>query len=176
MKKAIAIFSGLGSSIIPGLQRGTRTLEKLIDKLGEPGAEHYVWNEYSAVADEIIKQRPDRVALIGHSNGVVACAEIAQSMLRLAGLKVHYIGAIDPTAADFPTFGSNVYFLEEFHASSGWPAIVRRLTRGRNGACRKDAGFNGIHRLHYVRASHVGCASHKDVHATIIASVKEAMK
>jgi len=175
MKKAIAIFSGLGSSIIIGLQRGTRTLEKLIDKLGEPGAEHYIHYEWPKVVDEIIKQKPDRVALLGHSQGVLAIANVAQR-LRLAGIKVHYIGAIDPTAADFPTFGSNVYFLEEFHASSGWPAMTRRWTRGRNGACRKDAGFNGIHRLHYVRASHVGCASDKDVHATIIASVKEAMK
>ena len=175
MKKAIAIFSGLGSSIIPGLQRGTRTLEKLIDKLGEPGAEHYVWNEWPKVADAIIKQKPDRVALLGHSNGVLAIANVAQR-LRLAGIKVHYIGALDPTAADFPMFGSNVYFLEEFHASSGWPAITRRLTKGRNGACRKDAGFNGIHRLHYVRASHVGLASDSEVHKQVITSVKEAMK
>lgn len=175
MKKAIAIFSGLGSSIIPGLQRGTRTLEKLIDKLGEPGAEHYIHYEWPEVADKIIKERPDRVALLGHSQGVLAIAHVAQR-LRLAGIKVHYIGALDPTAADFPMFGSNVYFLEEFHASSGWPAITRRLTRGRNGACRKDAGFNGIHRLHYVRASHVGLASDSEVHKQVIASVKEAMK
>ena len=174
MGKAIAIFSGLGSSIIPGLQRGTRTLERYLDSLGSE-SEHYVWNEWQSVADNLIKQKPDRVALIGHSNGVLAIANVA-NRLRLAGIKVHYIGAIDPTAADFPMFGSNVYFLEEFHATSGWPAVTRWMTNGRNGACRKDQGFNGIHRLHYVRASHVGLASDSEVHKQVIASVKEAMK
>lgn len=175
MKKAIILFSGLGSSIIPGLQRGTRTLEKLLDRLGYADAQHFVWNEWKSVADNLIKEKPDRVALIGHSNGTLAIAEVARR-LRLAGIKVHYVGAIDPTAADFPTFGSNVYFLEEFHASSGWPALTRWMTNNRNGACHKDNGFNGIHRLHYVKGSHVGVASDSEVHSTIIASVKDAMK
>lgn len=174
MAIAIHLFSGLASSIIPGLQRGTRTLEHYIDRLGVADAEHHIWDEWPAVADKLIKQRPGKVVLIGHSNGVIATNEIARR-LRLAGIKVQLVAALDPTAADFPTIGSNVEEAIEFWAASGWPAIIRRLTKQRNGALHFD-GFFGVHRLYHMPGGHVPLASREDVRNIVVKAVSEVMK
>jgi hypothetical protein len=174
MSIAIHLFSGLGSSLLPGLAYGTRTLEAMIDKLGSANAEHHVWNEWPKLAERLIKERPKKVVLVGHSNGVIATNEIARR-LRLAGIKVNLIVAIDPTAGAFPAIGYNVDDALEFWASSGFPAIARRLTRHRSGALHFD-GFHGIHRLYHIRAGHVPCASHPDVQRLTIAAVKAVVQ
>jgi thioesterase domain-containing protein len=174
MAIAIHLFSGLGSSLLLGLQRGTRAIEHYIDRLGHADAEHHIWNQWPAVADKIIKQRPAKVVLIGHSNGVIATNEIARR-LRLAGIRVNLIAALDPTAAKFPAIGSNVSEVVEFWAASGWPALTRRWTRNRNGALHFD-GFHGIHRLYHMPGGHVPLASRQDVRDLVVKAVAEAVK
>lgn len=171
---AIHLFSGLGSSLLPGLQRGTRLIEHYIDKLGVADAEHHVWNQWKGVADKIIAQRPKKVILIGHSNGVIATNEVARR-LRLAGIRVNLIAALDPTAASFPAVGSNVSEALEFWAASGWPALTRRWTRNKNGALHFD-GFHGVHRLYHMPGSHVALASREDVRSLVVKAVAEALK
>jgi pimeloyl-ACP methyl ester carboxylesterase len=174
MTTAVCLFSGLGSALLPGLSFGTRTLEAYIDKLGIADADHFIWNEWRKVADKLVAQKPKKVVLIGHSQGVQACTEIARR-LRLAGIKVNLIVAIDPTAGAFPAIGYNVDDALEFWASSGFPAIARRLTRHRSGALHFD-GFHGVHRLYHIRAGHVPCASHPDVQRLTIAAVKAVVR
>lgn len=174
MSVAIHLFSGLASSVFIGLQRGTRTLEHYIDRLGHADAQHHIWNQWPAVADNLVKQRPSKVVLIGHSNGVIATNEIAWR-LRIAGIRVNLIAALDPTAADFPTIGPNVSECLEFWAASGWPAIIRKLTKRRNGALHFD-GFHGIHRLYHMPGGHVPLASREDVRNIVVKAVAEAMK
>jgi pimeloyl-ACP methyl ester carboxylesterase len=171
---AIHLFSGLGSSLLPGLSYGTRTLEGMIDKLGHADAEHHVWNQWKGVADRLIKEKPKKVILAGHSNGVIATNEIARR-LRLAGIKVNLLVAIDPTAGAFPSIGYNVDEALEFWASSGFPAIARRLTRNRSGALHFD-GFHGVHRLYHIKAGHVPCASHPDVQRLTVAAIKAVLQ
>jgi pimeloyl-ACP methyl ester carboxylesterase len=174
MSIAVHLFSGLGSSLLPSLSYGTRTLESMIDKLGYADAEHHVWSDWRKIADRLIKERPSKVVLVGHSNGVIATNEIARR-LRLAGIKVNLLVAIDPTAGSFPAVGYNVDDALEFWASSGFPAIARRFTRNRSGALHFD-GFHGIHRLYHIKAGHVPCASHPDVQRLTVAAVKAVLQ
>jgi hypothetical protein len=174
MSIAVHLFSGLGSSLLPSLSYGTRTLESMIDKLGYADAEHHVWSDWRKIADRLIKERPSKVILGGHSNGVIATNEIARR-LRLAGIKVNLLVAIDPTAGAFPAVGYNVDDALEFWASSGFPAIARRFSGNRRGALHFD-GFHGIHRLYHIKAGHVPCASHPDVQRLTIAAVKAVLQ
>lgn len=177
MAKEIHIFSGLGSSIVPGLSYGTRTLERMVDKLGA-NAEHHIWNTWKAVAEGIIDRRnkskvTPKVALIGHSNGVIAITEIAER-LRLAGIPVQYMGAIDPTAGAFPAV-NNAELIDEFWASSGIPQMARRLTNNKRGAIHHGPGFKGVHKLWMIPGGHVPCASDPKVQKIILNSIKEAL-
>jgi hypothetical protein len=171
---AVHLFSGLGSSLLPGLSYGTRTLESMIDKLGHADAEHHVWNQWKPVAEKLIREKPKKIVLVGHSNGVIATNEIA-NRLRLAGISVSLVVAIDPTAGRFPAIGYNVNEALEFWASSGFPAIARKLTRNGSGALHFN-GFHGIHRLYHIKAGHVPCASHPDVQRLTIQAVKAVLQ
>lgn len=166
----IHLFSGLGSSLIPSLHRGTRTLEGMIDKLGVADAQHHIWNDWQKVAMAI---KPDAgpVILAGHSNGVLACAAIAKA-LQARRIQVAYVGAIDPTAASFPAFGGNTLRVQEFWASSGFPALARRIPLFGQGKCLFDDTFRGVRELYHIRGSHVGVASDHHVQSTILAAVK----
>lgn len=171
----IHIFSGLGSSLLPSLRRGTEALENLIDALC-PDAQHHIWNDWEEV-EKTITPDGGPVVLIFHSQGAEAVAKIAQR-LKARGITVTYVGAIDPTAGRFPAFGSNVLKVDEFFASSGFPAFARRFPIFGQGKCLFDASFRAmgrVHRLYHIRGSHVGVASDKHVHATILASVKDAL-
>lgn len=169
----IHLFSGLGSSLIPSLQRGTRTLESMIDKLGHADAQHHVWNDWLKVGMSISKDGGP-VILVGHSNGLIACAGIAK-MLQARGITVAYVAAIDPTAARFPPFGGNVQLVQEFWASSGFPALARRIPLFGQGKCLFNGAFHGVHELYHIRGSHVGVASDHHVQSTILAAVKQTL-
>lgn len=174
MSIAVHLFSGLGSSLLPSLSYGTRTLESMIDKLGYANAEHHVWSDWRKIADRLIKERPSKVVLVGHSNGTIATNEIAKR-LRLAGIKVNLLVAIDPTAGSFPAVGYNVDEALEFWASSGFPAIARRFSGNRRGALHFD-GFHGVHRLYHISAGHVPCASDPRVQKLTIEAVKAVLQ
>lgn len=173
----IYFFSGLGSSLIPALSLGTRTLEAMTDALGVD-ATHMVWHRWPEAALHITLRytKGDRVILVGHSNGVLACANIANKLYR-EGVPVDYIGAIDPTAAAFPTIKANTLAVEEFWASSGWPAFTRRLTHKRRGAIVVDSSWGGKHSLtHLPRTTHIASASHPLVKSKIMRSIEAYLK
>jgi hypothetical protein len=175
----IHCFSGLASSWIPGLRRGTKALEKLIDALPQAEAEHHIWDEWPEVASAIVRRwsktkEPFKTILIGHSNGVISTNSIA-AHLAARGLPCDYIGAIDPTAGSFPLIGMNVGECSEFWASSGWPALTRRFTGNKRAALHFVPGWPGIHRLYHIPGSHIACASSKRVHQTIVADVKRVL-
>jgi hypothetical protein len=180
MRHEIHVFSGLGSSLLPSLRSGTKAVEALIDALPYAEADHHIWSQWRRVADAIVDRwkrtkEPFKVALIGHSNGVIATNEIAQH-LALRGIKVDYIAAIDPTAARFPDIRSNVHECSEFHASSGWPALTRRFTGNKRAALHFTDAWPGIHRLYHIPGSHVACASNKRVHEVIIGDLERILK
>lgn len=173
----IHIFSGLGSSIFPSLRKGTSEIEALVDRIAGLDADHHIWNDWKDAYDAIIiskrKGRPvGKIALVGHSNGVLACAKLAEALSR-AGVIVDYVGAIDPTAAGFPKFDHNTLWVDEFWASTGWPAIIRVLTNDRNGACRFVDGWRGTHKKFASTSSHVALASKPAVHKRIVDKIEE---
>jgi len=170
----IHLFSGLGSSLLPGLRSGTLTLEKMIDKLNYADAKHHIWNDWKAVAASI-EPNGGPVILIGHSNGVLACASVAKA-LQDRKIKVAYVGAIDPTAARFPAFGNNVQRVDEFWASSGFPHAARGCPTLGQGKCLFDQDFAGKHQLFHVRGSHIGVVSDEQLQATIVESVKTVVR
>lgn len=180
MRHEIWLFSGLGSSILPSLSYGTRTLEAMIDKLPYAESNHRVWNQWPSVArliaDRWAKTRdPFKTVLVGHSNGVIATNSIAE-YLDKRGLPVDYIGAIDPTAAAFPLIGNNVVETAEFWATSGWPHLTRRMSGGRRAALHYVDGWTGVKRLYpAIRGSHVACASNPRVHETIVNDLKRIL-
>lgn len=168
----IHIFSGLGSSLFRGLRKGTDQLEHLIDQMpGDANAQTHVWNKHEDVAREIIAKRnrstlKHPIILVGHSNGVLACMEIAKT-LNSRGIKVSYIAAIDPTLKSFPAADGKIDHIDEFHASRGFVAFGRRLSRGRKASVHTGANFTGKHTVHRHRAGHAGVAGLAAVHNVI---------
>lgn len=176
----IHLFSGLGSSIIRPFQRGTRTLEGLIDGLPSAvDAKHHIWSSWNRIADQlIVKHKAGEltgpVVLIGHSNGVLAICNIA-ARLASHGIEVAYLGAIDPTAARFVTVGHNVKQVDEFWATSGYPKLKRWMTKNKRAACQFVPAWNGEHNLWTLKATHVGIGTHTYVQDRIFDQVKKKL-
>ena len=182
----IHIFSGLMSSIIRPFQRGTLALEKMIDTGSYDedflvDAQHHIWNSWRSVANRIIRlhntgKLNGPVILIGHSNGVLACCKIAERLYH-KGIKVHYIGAIDPTAAKFSVINVNVGVVDEFWATSGYPCIKRFITRNKRAACQFTSEFNisGSHNKYEIKGSHIGVSKNKKVANIIFSSIKNIL-
>lgn len=174
----VHVFSGLGSSWLPSLRTGTTRLEALIDthmRSVPVDAKHHIWNDWPSVARDIItRERRGKamgpIALIGHSNGVLACANIAKK-LNEGGIAVSYIAAIDPTLASFPDIGPNVLKVDEFWATSGGVAMGRRWLG--KGKCKIIDPSRTAYRTFIVRKNHVQSAEDREVHLRILQSVKE---
>lgn len=177
VKPHVYVFSGLMSSIIPAFKKGTKEIASTL-RADNPDmiVKHLVWNEWKNVSEEILqralKNGNSDVYLIGHSNGVLAAANIAEEMRKMS-MPVKYIGAIDPTAANFPNIGSNVGFVDEFWARTGWPAVKRRVSRNTDGACVFTDDFKGVHTLIKVPTTHVGASSAARTQKRIVDSIKE---
>lgn len=158
----IYIFSGLLSSLFPRLQLGTREIESILDEVPLP-AQHRVWNKWRSVLAEILAERKngDRspVCLVGHSNGVLAALAVARG-LDARNVPVHYVGAIDPTAARMEPVGGNVAAVDEFWASSGVAQLARSMSGNTRGACQFTPRFGGVHQLFRVNSGHVALAGH----------------
>lgn len=176
--KRIYIFSGLLSSVVPSFREGTNEIAEILRKeYPQDQVVTMIWNKWEDVADKIYQQYAkegykDKVILIGHSNGVKACALIVD-YLSVMGIDVDYVGAIDPTAAKFPRFLDNVKVVDEFYASSGYPALMRKMTNNKRGACRFSNVWHGLHRILRYRATHIGVSSEPDVHQEILNSIKK---
>lgn len=163
MKAQIHIFSGLASSVFSSLRKGTDDIERVIDGLpSSADAQTHIWNDWKDVAKKIVADsrggNTSPIILIGHSNGVLACAEIAQVLYR-RGIDVDYIAAIDPTLKSFPTIQNNVKLIDEFHASRGFVALGRWLSRGRKASIITAKRYKGVLRTKKYSASHVGIVS-----------------
>lgn len=176
--KQIFIFSGLFSSIVPKFRKGTNEITNILRKeYPQDQVFTMIWNKWEDAANNIyqkcIKEDcKNKVILIGHSNGVKACALIAD-YLNVKGIDVDYVGAIDPTAAKFPSFLDNVKIVDEFYASSGYPALMRKITNNKRGACHFSDNWHGLHHILRYRSTHVGIASKSDVHQGILNSIKK---
>lgn len=176
-KPHVYVFSGLMSSIISGFRKGTKEIASDIRHTHpEMVVKHYIWNEWDNVFEEILQRALSHgnsdVYLIGHINGVLACANIAEEMRKM-NMPVKYIGAIDPTSANFPKLGSNVSFVDEFWAKTGWPAVKRKISGNTDGACTFRQDFKGKHTLIKVPTTHVGASSSNRTQKRIIGSVRE---
>lgn len=172
----VYVFSGLGSSIIPRFRKGTEEIEDAIDEIGVD-AQHHIWNEWMDVAPRLVLdgQRGEKIALVGHSNGVIACTGIAQ-WLGTYGVKVGYLAAIDPTAAAFPEIGSNVEVVDEFRAPFGWPGVARLLTGEKRGALQFDRRFKGLHTVFDIGGGHVAAASDDFVRDRIVTEIEHLVE
>lgn len=176
--KRIYIFSGLLSSILPGFRKGTNEIKsKLKKEHPQDQVTTMVWNKWGSAADMIYKQYAkegykDKVILIGHSNGVKACSLVAH-YLDVMNIEVDYVGAIDPTASPFPAFPDSTKKVDEFFASSGYPAFIRRVTQNKLGVCTFSEDYKGEHNTFDYHSGHVDLASSSKVHKQIIKSIKK---
>jgi len=176
----IHIFSGLGTFIFPPLQLATKALEDLIDQLpGNHDASHHTHLGAKKVWKKIVKKRDQGtlngpICLIGHSQGVRACARVADH-LDDEDIQVDYIGAIDPTLANFPPFQNNVQKVEEFWATKEFVAEGRRLSGFTSGVCTFGHGWPGNHQLEEIDTGHIECASDNTVRTKIVQSVKSLL-
>jgi len=96
------IFSGLASSIVPAFRSGTDDIANHLNHQGSKAtAKTYIWSQWKTAAEKIYEDfmkdfsegGSPKIALVGHSNGVLACAHIANK-LNEQGIPVDYIAAI----------------------------------------------------------------------------------
>lgn len=181
MRVECHVFAGLGG---PLFARGTKALDHLMDELSPVwDANHWYHQQWERACDGIIsraKARGDKpkVILIGHSYGALRNIQIARR-LKSVGLDVEYIAGIDPTALPLGeppmSVPDNVRFIDEFHATSGWPAGARRRdpSGGAGGMYVYPASRDkDSYSVHIVPGGHIPCASDPKVVSTIVAAVK----
>lgn len=172
----IHIFSGLGSSVFSSFRKDTEALDRMIDALSDRfDSEHHIWNDWQAVARQILIDASQGkinspIILIGHSNGVLAACSIAQA-LGVLRIPVDYIGAIDPTAAAFPALGMNVKMADDFQAARGWPAMTRRVSRGKRAALIPGKGFSGELNVYPIGGGHIEAPGNNFVVTTIMSRI-----
>ena len=173
------VFGGLGW---PFTSRGVKELDNLIDKM-DPIWDASVWphSRYKSVLSGILskwqgKTKKPVIALVGHSYGALRCIQIADALAE-EGFKVHYIGGIDPTAL-WPWMKKmhvppNVVTVDEFWASSGFPANARRRSPSgkRGGMYIKNSVSK--HKIFKYKSAHIPLASNKKVHERIVKMIGE---
>lgn len=181
------ISSGLGGWFVSG---GTKALAKLLNKLPqEVNAKEWNHGDYKKVAQGILDRakkfgKPYKVILGGHSYGCVFVAEIANTLSK-NGILVDYAFCIDPTAGHFEAarmkLDKNVLKVDEFWATSGFPAIARKLTN--NGVLRRQGVMSFVdgydmdrHELFTVPGPHIPCASNPIVQKQVIKVVGNLVK
>jgi hypothetical protein len=130
-------IGGLGG-FFPPISAGTRKLEKQTEKI-LPGVEAHHWLQvgWKGARNRVLKNYKASgvkpiIIIAGHSKGAQKAVFMARD-LEKAGLGVHYIAGIDPTAI-FPweerlTVPQNVGFVDEFWSTVGplnFPLINRK--------------------------------------------------
>jgi hypothetical protein len=173
----VRIFSGLGSSIVPYFSRGTRRIEKLISESPQQTqVSHHIWSSWRGVCKTLINNFQQEkiggpIILIGHSNGVLACCNIARRLAEL-DVPVAYIAAIDPTPILFPRIKNNVFRVDEFWGTSGVSHIARRMSYHKLASCKFTDEWAGKHGLYIHHARHVEVSYLTDVLLRIGGSVQ----
>lgn len=174
--------------------RGITALDKLMDDLS-PVWDCTTWRHseadklFNGIVARQARYRDDPIIiLIGHS---AACLMMIQVAWRLnsKGIKVHYVGAIDPTALlwfglPFLRMGppmvasKNIAKIDEFWATSGAPHMARRADESGKSGGRYiyPSGWPGEGgKPIIVPGGHIPCASAEKTRATILASVKAVL-
>lgn len=182
MKRITVTVHGL-MGIAPWISKGTREIDRLIDALKGPDSRDFIQIAWKAAWKYIEAERakgPIEVILIGHSMGCYRAIQLAWKC-RAAGIKVAYIGAIDPTAINRffrmkpMVVPENVIEVDEFWASRGIPAMNRRHdpTGGGGGCYRYQPGWSGKLFQKEYAIGHIALASDDRVVDRIVRRVKE---
>jgi hypothetical protein len=184
-------IGGLGG-IVPLISAGTRKLEGAVESIA-PGvnAHHWLQVGWKGALKQILAnykrtgQRP-LVVLWGHSKGAQKVVFIARE-LHKAGLAVHYMAGIDPTAL-FPgeekmTVPENVKFTDEFWSTVGvplnWPLLNRKLFPGGGGGGKyvyPKAWGADRYKVHVMQGwGHIPVASAPFVQKRILTKIDEVL-
>ncbi len=140
-----------------------------MDRLGEEfekigvHATVYRWESMEFAYRDIMRRRPESVAIMGHSMGALASISLA-AKLKGSGIRVAYMGLID-----IPGPGalapSNVEVAENFYHA--FP-VYGQLAAGK--------GFAGKIRNQYVWGEiHVSMDNSKKIHTAMLAAVKQKL-
>lgn len=175
------VFAGLGG---PLFARGTKALDKFMDDLSPVwDANHWWHGQWERACDGILARAgthgdKPKVLLIGHSYGALRCIQIARR-LKSNGLDVEYIAGIDPTALPIGeppmTVPDNVRFVDEFHATSGWPHGARRRdpSGGRGGKYVYPASRpKDTYTVYRIPGGHIPCASDPETVRVVVNAVR----
>jgi pimeloyl-ACP methyl ester carboxylesterase len=177
-------IAGLGGWLF---DRGTRALDKLLDEMSPVwDCTHWQEGQWEKAYDAILarakthKDKP-KIILIGHSYGCLRAIQIARR-LREINMRVAYIAAIDPTAITRKeppmTIPNNVDWVDEFWASSGFPAAARNREPDGSAGGRYvvPAGMEKRHTLAKYPVRHIPLASHPPVVSAIVGRVREIVR
>lgn len=178
MRYEVHVFAGLGGMFF---WHGTKALDKIFDDISPVwDATHWRHRSWKKCLKGILQRRvkfkdDPAIILVGHSYGALRCQQIAKE-LEKQDIPVRYIGGIDPTAGHEMRIPHNVEYVDEFHATRGWPAFAR--WRGRKGA--KGGMYiyppSVPNTVHTVLGGHVACASDPFTRSTIVEQVKEIVQ
>lgn len=176
------ISSGIGGAFV---SYGTRALEKMIDDLpGEADAVEWNHGDYKKVIAGILERskklgKPYKVILGGHSYGCVFVGEIAKALSK-NGILVDYAFCIDPTAGFSEVkrmvLDKNVLKVDEFWATSGIPAIARKLSKKQARMSFVDGYDMSLHKVFTVPGGHIPCASDEIVRKQVMKVVGNLLK
>lgn len=117
----------------------------------------------------------DRLCVAGHSFGCLKALQLVADVAK-HGIEVAYVGAIDPTAGYRMEVGSNVDFVDEFWASSGFPAMARAADPSGRGGGKYLYPNETPHEIHEYRSGHIALGSNSDVHDIIVSRIAELLK
>jgi Thioesterase domain len=156
------IFRGAGdfTFIADGLSF-SEGMDRLGDEIGAAGvhSQVYRWEAAEFAYRDIMRRRPDSVALIGHSMGALSAIAIA-NRLKNTGIRVAYLGVIDIPGPVGPTPG-NVEVAENYYHA--FP-VFGQLTKGPNhrGSVTNNFVWGQIH---------ITMDNSKKVHGAMLAAI-----
>ena len=156
------IFRGAGdfTFIAEGLSF-SEGMDKLGDEIAATGvySQVYRWEAAEFAYRDILRRRPDSVALIGHSMGALSAITIA-NRLKNTGIRVAYLGVIDIPGPVGPTPG-NVEVAENYYHA--FP-VFGQLTKGPNhrGSVTNNFVWGQIH---------ITMDNSKKVHGAMLAAI-----
>jgi hypothetical protein len=173
--------------IFPFISAGTRNADKLIDALKGTDSRDFIQAATSSVWAYILEMQrlhgKIELIFVVHSMGCYRAIQIAEKCRR-QGILVRYIAAIDPTAIN-RMFGmtpmvvpENVMEVDEFWASSGIPAMNRKLdpSGGKGGCYRYYPDWEGKKWQKEYNTGHIALASNRLVVSRIVKRVEALLQ
>lgn len=176
------------AGIVPFISAGTRGMETAIEQL-LPGvdAHHWLQVNWKAARNAILKRAKGAkekpiVILVGHSKGAQKIIFIARDLQKQAGIAVHYLAGVDPTAL-FPgeevmAPPESVALVHEFWSTRGlpmnWPLLNRKLQPSGKGGGKYVIPRHwpeGRHKVFEVDAGHIPIMSHPRTRGIILDTI-----